>query len=218
MRRCPSAPRVRQTLDSDSTILWQARYRYYTCCAAQKRGWGSCSTKSVPATEMETFVVSQIRGLTSDRRFVAETVSAFAAKQRAQIATLQGERKSLELDLDLWQTEINRVLEAGESGELMAERLAAYETRLRQTERTLADLTHQQTSLLASSDVNTLEKALHDFDPVWNAMPGRHQKRVLQLLIRQIDYDGATGKIAITFHQHGFEALADNLRQRDNTQ
>ena len=194
------------------------RYRYYVCCSAQKRGWDTCSTKSVPAAEMENFVVSQIRGLTSDRRFVAETVLAFTTKQRAQITILQGERKSLERDLELWQSEINRVLESGDSSAAMADRLAAYETRVRETERTLADLALQQQTLGSGTDEATLEKALKDFDPVWNAMPSRHQKRVLQLLIRQIDYDGATGKIAVTFHQHGFEALADNLRQRDNTQ
>ena len=156
--------------------------------------------------------------LTSDRRFVAETVLAFTTKQRAQITILQGERKSLERDLELWQSEINRVLESGDSSAAMADRLAAYETRVRETERTLADLALQQQTLGSGTDEATLEKALKDFDPVWNAMPSRHQKRVLQLLIRQIDYDGATGKIAVTFHQHGFEALADNLRQRDNTQ
>ena len=193
------------------------RYRYYVCCSAQKRGWDTCSTKSVPAAEMENFVVSQVRGLTSDRQFVAETVLAFTTKQRAQITILQGERKSLERDLELWQSEINRVLESGDSSAAMADRLAAYETRVRETERTLADLALQQQTLGSGTDEATLEKALKDFDPVWNAMPSRHQKRVLQLLIRQIDYDGATGKIAVTFHQHGFEGLADTLRQRDNT-
>lgn len=193
------------------------RYRYYVCCSAQKRGWDTCSTKSVPAAEMENFVVSQVRGLTSDRQFVAETVSAYTKKQRSQITILQGERKSLERDLELWQSEINRVLESGDSSAAMADRLAAYETRVRETERTLADLALQQQTLGSGTDEATLEKALKDFDPVWNAMPSRHQKRVLQLLIRQIDYDGATGKIAVTFHQHGFEGLADTLRQRDNT-
>lgn len=193
------------------------RYRYYVCCSAQKRGWDTCSTKSVPAAEMENFVVSQVRGLTSDHQFVAETVSAYTKKQRSQITILQGERKSLERDLELWQSEINRVLESGDSSAAMADRLAAYETRVRETERTLADLALQQQTLGSGTDEATLEKALKDFDPVWNSMPSRHQKRVLQLLIRQIDYDGATGKIAVTFHQHGFEGLADTLRQRDNT-
>jgi site-specific DNA recombinase len=35
-------------------------YRYYTCSAAQKRGWRSCPSKAVPAAEIEQFVLEQI--------------------------------------------------------------------------------------------------------------------------------------------------------------
>ena len=36
------------------------RYRYYTCSAAQKRGWHTCPSKSVPAVALERFVLAQI--------------------------------------------------------------------------------------------------------------------------------------------------------------
>jgi hypothetical protein len=36
-------------------------YRYYCCTNAQKRGWHVCPTPSVPAPEMERFVVEQIK-------------------------------------------------------------------------------------------------------------------------------------------------------------
>jgi Recombinase zinc beta ribbon domain len=37
------------------------RYRYYTCTSAQKRGWHTCPSKSIPAGEIERFVVQQLR-------------------------------------------------------------------------------------------------------------------------------------------------------------
>ncbi len=37
------------------------RYRYYVCMKAQKRGWKNCKSKSVPAAEIEKFVVDKIR-------------------------------------------------------------------------------------------------------------------------------------------------------------
>ena len=37
------------------------RYRYYVCCAAQKRGWQSCPSKAVPAGEMEQWILDHIR-------------------------------------------------------------------------------------------------------------------------------------------------------------
>jgi site-specific DNA recombinase len=36
------------------------RYRYYTCSAAQKRGWHTCPSKSVPAQALERYVLAQI--------------------------------------------------------------------------------------------------------------------------------------------------------------
>src|SRR5207249_9833756 len=38
------------------------RYRYYTCTNAQKRGWTACPSRSIPAAEMDTVVLAQIRG------------------------------------------------------------------------------------------------------------------------------------------------------------
>jgi site-specific DNA recombinase len=38
----------------------QRRYRYYTCSAAQRRGWHTCPSKSVPALALERFVLEQI--------------------------------------------------------------------------------------------------------------------------------------------------------------
>ncbi|RLC67213.1 MAG: recombinase family protein [Chloroflexi bacterium] len=42
------------------------RYRYYVCSKAQKTGWHSCPTKSVPAAESEGFVVERIRCIGRD--------------------------------------------------------------------------------------------------------------------------------------------------------
>ena len=36
------------------------RYRYYTCSAAQRNGWHTCPSKSVPALALEQFVLEQI--------------------------------------------------------------------------------------------------------------------------------------------------------------
>jgi site-specific DNA recombinase len=36
------------------------RYRYYTCSAAQRKGWHTCPSKSVPALALERYVLEQI--------------------------------------------------------------------------------------------------------------------------------------------------------------
>ena len=42
------------------------RYRYYTCIHAQKNGWQSCPSKSIPAQPIEQLVVEQIQRLGRD--------------------------------------------------------------------------------------------------------------------------------------------------------
>jgi site-specific DNA recombinase len=42
------------------------RYRYYLCTNAQKRGWSVCPSPSVPAGEIEQFVVEEIRAIGRD--------------------------------------------------------------------------------------------------------------------------------------------------------
>lgn len=39
------------------------KYRYYVCTSAQARGWDTCPSKSIPAAEIERFVVEQVRGM-----------------------------------------------------------------------------------------------------------------------------------------------------------
>ena len=65
------------------------RYRYYACLSVRNRGAGACSTGSVPAAEIEKFVVGEIRAVARDRRLLAETLRQTgeeALKQRRDLA------------------------------------------------------------------------------------------------------------------------------------
>ncbi len=44
------------------------RYRYYVCAQAQSRGWHNCPSPSVPAGELERFVVEQVKGFEPGQR------------------------------------------------------------------------------------------------------------------------------------------------------
>ena len=51
------------------------RYRYYVCTRAQKRGWDQCASKSIPAGQIEAFVVAQIRSVGRDPALFAQAVA-----------------------------------------------------------------------------------------------------------------------------------------------
>ena len=53
------------------------RYRYYVCTAAQKQGWHTCPSPSVPAAELERFVVDELRTIARDPELRAATWAAW---------------------------------------------------------------------------------------------------------------------------------------------
>jgi site-specific DNA recombinase len=42
------------------------RYRYYVCTKAQRQGWSGCPSKSLPAGELESYVLERLQHLMSD--------------------------------------------------------------------------------------------------------------------------------------------------------
>ena len=60
-------------------------------------------------------------------------------------------------------------------------------------------------------DPATLAQALSDFGRVWNTLPSDEQARFVALVVERVDYDGAKGKLAISFHPAGILSLAEEL-------
>jgi site-specific DNA recombinase len=75
------------------------RYRYYVCSSAQKRGWSTCPSKSIPAAQIEQFVVEQIRCLSRDHALLQEVLSQARQQEEARTAELEVEQRGLEKDL-----------------------------------------------------------------------------------------------------------------------
>ena len=62
------------------------QYRYYVCQRAQKEGWNSCPTKSVPAPEIERFVFEKISCVGADRGLQDLVIEQVRATQQSQSA------------------------------------------------------------------------------------------------------------------------------------
>lgn len=59
-----------------------------------------------------------------------------------------------------------------------------------------------------------VRQALRDFDPVWNALAPREQQRVLNLLVQQVEYNGESGNVEITFEPDGFDVFLEQFSER----
>lgn len=185
------------------------RYRYYVCLCAQKRGYKNCPSKSIPAAEIERFVIEQIRMIGRDPALVTETLAQIRRKAELRIAELNQEQEGIEGDLSRFHAAMrDLVLTPGLGSERMATRLADMQERIRLCEHRLTAIGGEVASLdkhiINDQDA---KQTLSEFDAVWEQLSLREQARVLERLIARIDYDGRTGEIAITFHPTGIATL-----------
>jgi site-specific DNA recombinase len=193
------------------------RYRYYVCTAAQKRGWHTCPSKSVPAGEIEQLVVRQLRRIGHDPALRHETFAAACAQGHARIEELASERRGLERSIQQWHAEIHTLVAAGVHNGSTPDisRLADVQERIRLAEQRSTEIGAEINALdgerVSEGEVGS---ALSVFDPVWNALAPREQARIVQLLVQRVDYDGAEGRVSITFHPSGIKTLADEWAQR----
>jgi site-specific DNA recombinase len=193
------------------------RYRYYVCTAAQKRGWHTCPSKSIPAGEIEQFVVQQLRGIGRDPALREATFAAACSQGQTRVEELKTERRGLERNVDQWQAEIHALVTAGANNGSTPDisRLADLQERIRIAEQRSSEINEEIAALdgerVSESEV---ESALAVFDPLWESLTSREQARIVQLLVQRVDYDGAESQVSIAFHPSGIKTLADELAQQ----
>lgn len=188
-------------------------YRYYCCSNAQKNGWQACPTPSVPAPELERFVVEQIKGMGEDDALLAETLAESRRQREDVIGKLDGEKHSLERELNRNNAELKRL---ASSGTPSTDRIADVQDRIRTSEKRVTELREQIIGLSRELvDAREVAEACSLFDPVWETLSPREQARILHLLIERVDYDGPKGKVAITFHATGIKTLSKELNHEE---
>jgi site-specific DNA recombinase len=186
------------------------RYRYYVCSGAQKRGWHTCPSKSIPAGEIERFVVDQIKCIGNDPALLNETFAAARAQGNARVADLKAEQRGLERELGRWNVEVRKL--SSDATALAVSRLADLQERIRHAERRATEINEQMVALGQEMvDEHEITLALSVFDPVWDSLTQREQARIVQLLVEQIDFDGTAGKVSITLRPSGIKTLAGEL-------
>jgi len=195
------------------------RYRYYTCVQAQKSGWQSCPSKSIPAQPIEQLVVEQIQRLGQDPLVLEQLLSTVRQQDEVREAEWESERVGLERDLLRDQSEVRKLLAEvglGTSGNAAVTRLAPLQARLAQLEQRLARLRGQSEELRQERlDEAAAQEALAGLVPAWEAMTPDEQARVVRLLVSRVDYDGPKGKASITFQPLGLKTLARELLGHD---
>ncbi|GAB6188169.1 recombinase family protein [Thermopirellula anaerolimosa] len=195
------------------------RYRYYVCGAAQKRGRATCPTGSIPAGQIEQFVVEQIKCIGGDPGLVAATVRQLQAQAARKTEELPAEAARLQREIGEYDLQLHRiVMQPGTDvdGEKTTARLADLQERIAAAQRRLVEVRDQIERLRRGTiDPAEVARALAEFDPLWESLTSHEQGRLLHLLIERIDYDGREGVISITFHPTGIKTLLDRQAEGD---
>lgn len=188
------------------------RYRYYVCLSAQKRGWASCQTKSIPAAEIEGFVVDRVRGIGQDAGLLAETLAQAGEQTRSRLAELDGERRSLDRALTQHHRAVRQLIAKGAPVNGDTAQLADLQERIRLAERRATEIREEAIALDRSLvDERQATAVFTAFEPLWQTLTPREQSRLLHLLVERIDYDGPGGTVGMTFHAAGIKTLAQEL-------
>lgn len=194
------------------TSSGRRRYRYYVCRQAQQRGWKTCPSPSVPAGQIEGFIVHQIKCIGRDPTLLAATLAETRRQAEEAIQCLERERADLQRQRLADEAELRRLACSPGSNDRRLERLADVQERLRLAERTPAEIDERLRALSSNLvDEQEVAQALAEFDQVWSVLTPGEQARVLELLIERIDYDGPAGNLSITFRPTGIKSLAEQI-------
>jgi len=190
------------------------RYRYYVCVNAQKRGWHNCPSKSIPAQEIEQFVVDQVRCIGRDAGLLADTLEGTRAKGQARITELEAEKRGLERNLKRHNEKLRKLAGRPATNGTATDRVAELQERIQATEQRATQVREELIALGRELvDEKEVARVLSLFDPVWETLSPREQVRVIRLLVQRVDYDGEKGTVSVTFHPAGIKTLADELEE-----
>ena len=162
------------------TARGSRQYRYYVCHRAQKRGWQSCPSPSLPAGETERFVIDQIRAIGRDPAVIRETLVQARRQAEERNERLSAERAGLWARLRDDHAELVPLAASARPGD---PRLADAHDRIRDAERRSTEITEELATMDAERiDEAEVASALADFDSVWDCLAPREQARIIDLL------------------------------------
>jgi site-specific DNA recombinase len=184
-------------------------YRYYVCHRAQKQGWQKCPSPSLPAGEIERFVIDQIKRIGRDPAVIRDTLAQARRQSEVQLERLKAEKNGTQRKLRNEVAQIGKLsAAAGEDDSGLVEardRIRILEQRLAEIDAEVAVLSGEKI------DEDEVIAALAGFDELWDSLTPREQERIIDLLIDRVTYDGHASKLSITYRSTGIKTLAEEI-------
>ena len=192
------------------------RYRFYVCSRAQIHGWHTCPTKSVPVASIEEFVIDRIRNIGRDNDFITEVFNQVRNQLHGGSERLRSELWILNEGFKHHTNELDRLMNDSKhhlnDRSCFSIRRSELEDQIQNAKQRIDDI-HEEIANANHKQLDEKEmtSALHEFDPIWEALNPRERIRLIHLIVKRIDYHGAEGLLNITFHETGIKKLTEEI-------
>jgi len=193
------------------------RYRYYVCIRAQKNGWSACPAPSLPAKQLEDFVVEQIKTLGRDPCVLDDALRATQAHLQEEVDALQDQRAEVGKAIKDLGRQVGAVAARAGFDEAATHQLGLLQAQIHDRQQDAAEINAQIAGLRQRMvNPDELAGAIEAFDPLWETLPPAQKARLVHLLIERVEYDGADETISLTFHPTGICTLTAEQREDDS--
>jgi len=192
-------------------------YRYYRCVTSVKRGKAACPTPSLPAHEIEDFVVEQIKRLARDPELVRSVFEEASRQQQASIPCLKAERTRIQRERQHQGQEIRRLVAAVAAADKpppsLNERLSQLEESVGVIDRRLGEIDSELAAVEQSSiDSGHVAATLSEFNQLWDVLYPQEKTRIVHLLVERVVYSRDQDGIQLVFHPDGLGTLGTETR------
>ncbi len=197
------------------------RYRYYVCGKASKRGHKTCPRASLPAEQVERFVVEQLQSLRINDDLLQETCINVHKTLAEQTKQLRDELLTLDQTLGNLQRAIDAYITPTGDDRQEAKRLAGLASLNEQLVRDLRRRTEIQRELTAiestAPDRRTILSAIQRLDLLWDQLTNQERSNLITRVIQRIDHDPSDSTIAITLSPAGLKSFEGEIQSDTNS-
>jgi len=180
------------------------RYRYYVCANAQRHGYAWCKgdAPSLPAHELEQFVVERVREHLQSDAMQGEAVRRAQEQIRLSIAADQKRGRRVERQARALDDELRALEALPTRSKAQAERAGEVRRAVERLRAEACDLDDR----IARADQRLIDEdelfgAVEAFEPVWEALTIGERERLIRALVERVEWDAASESVTVVFHE-----------------
>lgn len=190
-------------------------YRYYVCHKAQKQGWASCPSPSLPADQIENFVIDQIRCVGQDPGVVRDTLAQSRVQTQTTVERLKKEKNVLERAILGHYERLNQAIAVGANESAFAD----IQDQIREKEQRVSEVVDEMTSVSSLMiDESDVRESLGRFQEVWAALSPAERAKAIRQIVDSIQYDGHSKELSISYHPIGIRTFSQEQQSKEGAE